>query len=53
MEQRDNTSGGIWSMGKEDSPVPITVAGSFDDFKRNEAHIFVRDVNIFGLQRNI
>lgn len=52
MEQRDNTSDGIWSMGKGGSPVPITVAGPFDGFRRNGVHIFARDASLFDLQRN-
>jgi hypothetical protein len=50
MGQRDNTSGGIWSMGRGGSPVQITVGGPFDVFRGNGVHIFARDASLFGLQ---
>lgn len=52
MERRDNTSGGIWSMGKGGSPVPITVEERFVVIRANGAPIFARDANLFGLQSN-
>ncbi len=50
MEQKDSTNGGIWSMERGGSPVQTTVARSFGVFRWNGAHIFARDVSLFGLQ---
>lgn len=50
MAQKDSTNGATWSTGKEGSPVPITVAGSFDGFRGNGVHIFARDASHFELQ---
>lgn len=52
MERKDNTNDGIWSMGKKGNPVRITVVERFNAFEANEAHIFVRDASLFGLQSN-
>ena len=52
MEQKGNTSSGIWSMAKRGYPVPIAVAGAFDVFRGSGAHIFASDASLFGLQSN-
>jgi len=52
MEQKGNTSGGIWSMAKRGNPVPIAAVGSFDVFRGSGAHIFASAASLFGLQSN-
>ena len=52
MEQKGNTSSGIWSMAKQGSPVRITVVASFNAFRGSGAPIIASDASLFGLQSN-